>query len=137
VIGDGDCMMGSNALWTAANAEVPMLIVVTNNRSFFNDEVHQERVAIDRARPVENRWIGQRIAGPEPDLAAIARAQGLDGIGPVREERDLPSAFRDAIRRVNAGKAVVVDVHVTPGYSPSMASGMTREVHLEGNRNER
>lgn len=137
VIGDGDCMMGSNALWTAANAEVPVLIIVANNRSFFNDEVHQERVAVDRGRPVENRWIGQRIANPEPDFAAIARAQGLDGIGPVVAEKDLDAAFVDAIQRVNAGKAVVVDVRVTPGYSPSMASGMTREIHHEDGHNER
>ena len=35
-----------------------------NNRSFFNDEVHQERVAKTRGRPVENKWIGQRIDDP-------------------------------------------------------------------------
>ncbi|MET0186547.1 MAG: thiamine pyrophosphate-binding protein, partial [Achromobacter sp.] len=32
VIGDGDFMMGVNALWTAANAQIPMLLVVCNNR---------------------------------------------------------------------------------------------------------
>jgi thiamine pyrophosphate-dependent acetolactate synthase large subunit-like protein len=83
IVGDGDYLMGANALWTAANAHVPLLVVVCNNRSFFNDEVHQERVARTRSRPVENRWIGQRIDDPAPDLAMLARAQGLDGIGPV------------------------------------------------------
>jgi thiamine pyrophosphate-dependent acetolactate synthase large subunit-like protein len=126
ILGDGDCMMGANALWTAANVEVPLLIIVCNNRSFFNDEVHQERVAKDRGRPVENRWIGQRIANPEPNLALIAQAQGLDGIGPVTSPDDLPSALADAISRLKQGRPVLVDVHVTPGYSPSMASGMTR-----------
>jgi thiamine pyrophosphate-dependent acetolactate synthase large subunit-like protein len=126
ILGDGDLMMGANALWTAANAEVPLLIVVCNNRSFFNDEVHQERVAKDRGRPVENRWIGQRIANPEPNLAMVAAAQGIDGIGPVTSTEDLPGALADAVQRVKQGRAVLVDVHVTPGYSPSMASGMTR-----------
>ena len=71
VIGDGDYMMGVNALWTAANAGIPMLVVVCNNRSFFNDELHQERVARQRKRPIENRWIGQRISNPSPCWRAL------------------------------------------------------------------
>ncbi len=119
-------MMGASALWTAANARVPLLAVVANNRSFFNDEVHQERVARDRSRPVENRWIGQRISDPEPDLAMMARAQGLTGIGPVRHVRELDAAIAQGLDAMKAGRAVVIDVHIEPGYSPSMASGMTR-----------
>jgi thiamine pyrophosphate-dependent acetolactate synthase large subunit-like protein len=99
---------------------------VCNNRSFFNDELHQERVAKDRSRPVENRWIGQRISDPEPDLALIARGQGLVGIGPVETPQELAAALEEGVARVQAGQCVVVDVHVTPGYSPSMSSGMTR-----------
>ena len=126
IMGDGDCLMGVTALWTAANAGVPLLAIVCNNHSFFNDEVHQERVARERRRPVENRWIGQRIDNPAPDLAMIARGQGLEGIGPVTTAQALQAAIEDAVRRVKAGKAVVVDVHVAPGYNPAMAAGMTR-----------
>src|SRR5712675_246953 len=61
IMGDGDFLMGATALWTAAHYGIPCLILVANNRSFFNDELHQERVAKERSRPVENRWIGQRI----------------------------------------------------------------------------
>ncbi|HEX9572149.1 MAG TPA: thiamine pyrophosphate-binding protein, partial [Burkholderiales bacterium] len=82
VIGDGDFLMGATALWTATHYGVPCLVLVANNRSFFNDELHQERVAKERSRPVENRWIGQRISGPDIDLAMMARAQGAEGIGP-------------------------------------------------------
>ena len=126
ILGDGDYLMGATAFWTAANARVPLLAVVCNNRSFFNDEVHQERVAKTRGRPVENRWIGQRIDDPAPDLAMIARAQGLHGIGPVIDGAALPSALREAVAAVAQGRAVVVDVHVQPGYNPAMAAGMTR-----------
>jgi thiamine pyrophosphate-dependent acetolactate synthase large subunit-like protein len=126
ILGDGDYLMGATAFWTAANARVPLLAVVCNNRSFFNDEVHQERVAKTRGRPVENRWIGQRIDDPAPDLAMIARAQGLHGIGPVTDAAMLTRALRDAVDAVARGKAVVVDVHVQPGYNPAMAAGMTR-----------
>jgi thiamine pyrophosphate-dependent acetolactate synthase large subunit-like protein len=126
VIGDGDYMMGVSAFWTAANAGIPLLAVVCNNRSYFNDELHQERVAKDRDRPVENRWIGQRIGDPDIDLAMIARGQGLVGIGPVSDPAELEAAFAAGIAAVMQGKAVVIDVRVTPGYSPSMSSGMTR-----------
>ena len=97
-----------------------------NNRSFFNDEIHQERVARERGRPIENRWIGQRIADPEPSITMMARAQGLHGIGPVTKVGDLAAAFSEGIVRVKRGEAVVIDVHVIAGYTPSMAAGMTR-----------
>lgn len=126
VIGDGDFMMGLNALWTAANARIPMLMVVVNNRSFFNDEVHQERVARQRNRPVENRWIGMRIGDPAPDLAMLARGQGLTGIGPVHDVVELERVLTDAAVKVRQGAIVVVDVIVKSGYSPAMTASLTR-----------
>src|SRR5262252_413200 len=69
ICGDGDFCMGATALWTAVHYRIPLLVVVCNNRSFFNDELHQERVARRRNRPPENRWIGQRISDPDIDCA--------------------------------------------------------------------
>jgi hypothetical protein len=62
----------------------------------------------------------------------LARAQGIDGIGPVTTADELAGVLSDAIARVIAGRSVVVDVHVTPGYTPSMAAGITR-AHQEKN----
>src|SRR4030095_1039423 len=76
VLGDGDYLMGLTALWTGVHYRVPLLIVVANNESFFNDELHQERMARLRGRPVENRWIGLRMSDPAIDLAQLARGQG-------------------------------------------------------------
>ncbi|MES2412281.1 MAG: thiamine pyrophosphate-binding protein [Pseudomonadota bacterium] len=126
VMGDGDYMMGVNALWTASNAQIPLLIIVVNNRSFFNDEVHQERVARQRNRPVENKWIGQRIGNPNPDLAMMARGQGMEGIGPIETGADLEKALAEAIKVVRSGKAIVLDVIVATGYSAAMTAGLTR-----------
>lgn len=127
VLGDGDYMMGVSALWTAAHARVPLLVIVSNNRSFFNDELHQERVAKERGRPVENRWIGQRISDPDIDLATMARGQGLTGMGPVQTHEELRSVLAQAIEAVRGGSTVVVDVRVQPGYAPAMASTMTAQ----------
>jgi thiamine pyrophosphate-dependent acetolactate synthase large subunit-like protein len=117
VLGDGDFLMGVTALWTAVRNDIPLLIVVANNRSFFNDELHQERVARQRGRPVENRWIGQAIRGPDIDLAMMARGQGCTGIGPVEDPKRLVAAIREAAAAVRAGKVCVVDVRVATGYA--------------------
>ncbi len=105
-------MLGVQALWTAAHYRIPMLIVVANNRSFFNDEIHQHQVAVRRDRPTENRWIGLRIDDPAPDLAGLARAQGLLAHGPVTELADLDDTLALAVEQVRMGNAVVIDVHV-------------------------
>jgi thiamine pyrophosphate-dependent acetolactate synthase large subunit-like protein len=127
VCGDGDFLMGVTALWTAAHYRIPLLIVVANNRSFFNDELHQERVARMRNRPVENRWVGQRISEPDIDLAAMARAQGAQAFGPVEAIGDLDATFKQAIAAVEAGGLAVVDVRVEPGYTAAMTAVMTRK----------
>ena len=127
VCGDGDFMMGVTAVWTAAHYKIPLLIVVANNRSFFNDELHQERVARMRNRPVENRWVGQRISEPDIDIAGIARAQGAQGFGPVTAIADLGSTFAKAIAAVEAGAIAVVDVRVEPGYTAAVTAVMTRK----------
>jgi thiamine pyrophosphate-dependent acetolactate synthase large subunit-like protein len=123
ILGDGDYLMGVTALWSAVHYNVPMLTVVANNHSYFNDEVHQERVAVTRGRPVENRWIGQRIADPEPDIVMFARAQGATAFGPVRGHDELASTLAEAIEAVRAGETVVV--HVAPGYSPTTVAALT------------
>jgi thiamine pyrophosphate-dependent acetolactate synthase large subunit-like protein len=116
IVGDGDFLMGNTALWTATHYRLPCLFLVANNRSFYNDELHQERVAKTRGRPVENKWIGQRIDEPDIDLAMMARAQGAVGIGPVRKIEDLRPSIEKAIQEVKNGAVCVVDVRVLPGY---------------------
>jgi thiamine pyrophosphate-dependent acetolactate synthase large subunit-like protein len=126
VCGDGDFMMCNTAIWTAVHYQIPVMIVVANNRSFFNDELHQERVARIRSRPVENRWIGQRISEPDIDIAALARSQGAEGFGPVTKTSELAPTFEKAIAALEAGKVVVVDVRVEPGYSAVAQAAMLR-----------
>ena len=114
ILGDGDFLMTSNALWTAAKYQIPLLVVVLNNRSYYNDEEHQERMARWRQRPVENKGIGIRIEDPAPDLAAIARALSVDGFGPITEPDQLGPALDKAIEIVGDGKPAVVDVITQP-----------------------
>ena len=128
VLGDGDYLMGATALWTGVHYRVPVLILVANNESFFNDELHQERVARLRNRPVENRWIGMRLSGPSMDLAALARAQGAVGYGPIRSADELASALRQAIDDVRGGAVAVVDARVAPEYARAVSASLLRHV---------
>jgi benzoylformate decarboxylase len=119
VIGDGDYLMGVNALWTAAHFGIPMMIVVADNRSYFNDEMHQERVAQMRSRPAQNRWIGQRIDDPRVDLVAMARAQGFDSEVPVSTSEALAKALKRGAEVVAKGGRYFIDSVVQPGYADS------------------
>jgi benzoylformate decarboxylase len=128
VLGDGDYLMGVNALWTAAHFQIPVMIVVADNRSYFNDEMHQERVAQMRSRPAQNRWIGQRIDDPRVDLVAMARAQSFEG-----EEVTTPKALAEALNRgadiVANGGRYLIDAVIAPGYAdtgPDQRAGMKK-----------
>ncbi len=112
ILGDGDFLMGATAVWTAVHYQLPCLFLICNNRSFFNDEVHQERVAKERSRPVENKWIGQRMTDPEMDLAMIARGQGAEGIGPVTTREGLAKAVEAGVDLVAKGRVCVIDIRV-------------------------
>jgi thiamine pyrophosphate-dependent acetolactate synthase large subunit-like protein len=124
VLGDGDYLMGLTALWTGVHYRVPVLIIVANNQSFFNDELHQERMARLRGRPVENRWIGMRMSDPAFDLATLARGQGATGYGPARSVDELAATLEKAVADVRAGAVVVVDAHVAPEYSRAVSSSL-------------
>jgi thiamine pyrophosphate-dependent acetolactate synthase large subunit-like protein len=116
LMGDGDFLMGNTAVWTAAHYAIPCMMIVCNNRSYYNDELHQERVAIARGRPPENRWIGQRISEPDIDIAAMARAQGATAFGPVTTMDAMHSAMSEAVKAVQGGAICVIDARVMPGY---------------------
>jgi thiamine pyrophosphate-dependent acetolactate synthase large subunit-like protein len=125
VLGDGDFMQGNTALWTAAKYKIPMLVIISNNRSNFNDELHQETVALDRDRPVENRWIGMRISEPDIDLTDLAESLGFEAVGPVETAGGLMEAIENGLKAVEAGGQHFINVHVDTGYAepPLMRGG--------------
>ncbi len=124
--GDGDFLMGVTAIWTAVHYRIPLLYIVANNQSFYNDEVHQERVARMRDRKVENKWIGMRMTDPEIDIAGMGAAQGARGFGPVKSPEELEAVFAEAVAHVEAGGVAVVDVRTEPGYTPAMVASLNR-----------
>ncbi|HWO40759.1 MAG TPA: thiamine pyrophosphate-binding protein [Candidatus Eisenbacteria bacterium] len=112
---DGELLYTASALWTAANTGVPLLTVMTNNRTYYNDEEHQEKIAIARGRPPENKVVGMRMEKPPVDFAGLARSFGLFAEGPVTDPAQIRPAIDRALRVIKQEKRpALVDVYIQP-----------------------
>jgi thiamine pyrophosphate-dependent acetolactate synthase large subunit-like protein len=108
---DGDLLYAPGALWTAAHHNIPLLIVVWNNRSYYNSEEHALFMARTRERPLENAGIGIHIRNPNIDFAALARSMGIHGEGPIEDYAALVPALERAVAVVTRDrKPALVDV---------------------------
>lgn len=114
ILGDGDFLMQSQALWTAVHMRIPLLCVINNNTSWYNDEQHQNEVAHMRKRPAENAWIGTTTRDPEADLATLAKGYGAWSEGPVKDPDDFANALKRAVKEVDGGAVAVLDVRTSP-----------------------
>ena len=106
---DGDLMFDPGALWVAAKYKIPMLVVMYNNRAYYNDWEHQIRMARHRGTPVARAHIGMDIAKPEIDFANLARSMGWYAEDRIESGKDLAAALRRAIDVVKSGKPALVD----------------------------
>ena len=106
---DGDLMFDAGALWVAAKHKIPMLVVMHNNRAYFNDWEHQVRMAKLRKTDVDKAHIGMDLFGPEPDFAGLARSMGWYAEGPIDKAKDVGPALRRAIERVRQGQPALID----------------------------
>ena len=106
---DGDLMFDAGALWVAAKYEIPILIVMYNNRAYYNDWEHQIRMARVRGTDEKKAHIGMDLYGPEPDFGGLARSMGMWGEGPIDNPKDVKGALLRAIEVVKSGKPALVD----------------------------
>jgi benzoylformate decarboxylase/acetolactate synthase-1/2/3 large subunit len=108
---DGDLMFDAGALWVAAAHEIPLLVVMYNNRAYYNDWDHQIRMARKRGSDMDRVHVGVGIDRPAPDFATVARGFGWHAEGPISD----PDAIQDAVRRaaqvvLEEGRPALVDV---------------------------
>src|SRR5687767_9265316 len=106
---DGDLMFDAGALWVAAKHRIPLLVVMFNNRAYYNDWEHQIRMAKLRGTPVERAHIGMDMVDPAPDFASMAKAMGWYAEGPIERPGDVAAALKRAIARVKAGQPALLD----------------------------
>ena len=106
---DGDLMYDAGAMWVVAKHRIPMLVVMYNNRAYYNDWEHQIRMATLRGTPLERAHIGMDLCDPAPDFAAMATSMGWYAEGPIEKPGDIATALKRAIAKVKSGQPALLD----------------------------
>jgi thiamine pyrophosphate-dependent acetolactate synthase large subunit-like protein len=108
---DGDLLFDAAALWVATHHRIPMLVVMYNNRAYYNDWEHQILIAKERGRDPGTANVGMELDLPAPDFAGLARSFGWYAEGPILK----PGEVRAAVERargvvLGTGQPALVDV---------------------------
>ena len=112
---DENLMYDVGALWVAARCQIPILVVMYNNRAYYNSWDHQTRIAAHRQRGADGIEIGTALHEPEPDFAGLARSLGWYAEGPISAADDLGGALERAVAVVQEkGKPALADAVTLP-----------------------
>ena len=111
---DGDLMVAPGALWTAAKYQVPILIVMQNNRAYHQEVMWFQRAALMRKRSLELTQEGFGLGNPNIDFAKMAESLGLGSSGPISDPKELGAAIRRGIDVVKRGEPYLIDVVTQP-----------------------
>ena len=108
---DGDLLYHPGALWTAVAHGLPLLVVMFNNRAYYNDWNHQLAMAHKRGTPPERAREGIALDRPATDFATLARAFGWWSEGPIADPSHVEAAVaRAAAVVLNEHRPALVDV---------------------------
>lgn len=110
IMGDGALMVSPGALWTAAKHKIPILIVMHNNRYYFQEVMHLQHMANRHMRDPLTANIGTEIANPNIDFAKLAQSMGVHAEGPITDPAKLGPALQRAIATVKSGQPALIDV---------------------------
>ena len=107
---DGDLMYAPGVLWTAAHHKIPLLMVMHNNRGYYQEVMHLQRMAAVHRRRPDQALIGNEIDHPAIDFAKLAQAHGVWAEGPISDPAKLDAGLRRALAVVKGGAPALVDV---------------------------
>ena len=111
---DGDFLMVPSILWTQAHHKIPMLSIMHNNRSWEQEAMHLQRMAVRRDRNPETWREGTRIEAPFIDYATVAKGMGVWSEGPISDPAQLGPAIQRALAIVKSGHPALLDVVTQP-----------------------
>ena len=108
--GDGGFLFGqTEALWSIARYEAPMLIVIMNNHSY--NETRARNHDTGGYLFEAGRDYNGHLGNPDVDFTKIAEAYGLRG-EKVRSAAELAPALQRSLGSMRDGKAVLLDIDV-------------------------
>ena len=113
---DGDMMYAPGVLWTAAHHNIPLLIVMHNNRAYHQEVMHIQRMANQHNRGITSSsvHVGTTIDSPNIEYAKLAQSMGVYGEGPISDPKELGPALRRALAVVEKGEPALVDAVTQP-----------------------
>ncbi len=118
IVGDGDSMYAPGALWTAVRHQIPLLLVIHDNRGYHQEVMHVQRMSNRRNRVANNGKdfgpIGTRIENPHVDYAMLAKSMGMQSFGPITDPSEVGPALKKAVQVVKAGEPVLIDPIMQP-----------------------
>ena len=106
VVGDGSAMYSIQALWTAANANLPITYVIANNGGY---RIIKERLKAFHG--VED-YTGMEFRDPPIDFTGLARSMGVDAHR-IEDADDIGPAIAESTRRHGP---TLLDVVVDDGF---------------------
>ncbi|MBI3319215.1 MAG: hypothetical protein HYZ89_01320 [Candidatus Omnitrophica bacterium] len=112
---DGDLLYTPGSLWTAAHHDIPMLVVMFNNQSYYQDVGHQTAITRMRERPLEHVGVGVSLARPSTDFATLAKSFNLYGEGPITDPQEIRPALQRGLKVVKEeGRLALIDTLTQP-----------------------
>ena len=119
VVGDGTAMYTIQGLWSAAHYDVPLVLVVMNNREYAACKRGVARVVSGGGE----RYVGMDLTDPEIDFIGLSRSLGVDARSAATTD-ELTSAVSDALA---SGAPSLIDAAVAG--TREAASGQPAEHH--------
>ena len=113
MVGDGDLNVAPGVLWTAAQHNLALLMIVQNNGGFHQEVMHLQRMADQRSRALVH-GNGCSFDNPGLNYAEMARSYGVYAEGPVSNPRDLGPAIKRALAVIKRGEPAFIDVVSQP-----------------------
>jgi acetolactate synthase-1/2/3 large subunit len=107
---DGDLLYAPGVLWTAAYHKIPLLFLMHNNRGYYQEVMHLQRMASLHKRRVDTAWVGNIIDNPPIDFTKLAQSHGVWAEGPITEAKQIGPALQRALKVVKGGAPALVDV---------------------------
>src|SRR6185503_10585229 len=105
---DGDLMVAPGALWTAARHQIPILMVMQNNRAYHQEVMWFQREALSRGRSLDLTHQGFGLGNPDIDFAKLASSMGVASSGPIADPKDLSAAIKRGIAVVKRGEPYLI-----------------------------
>ena len=107
---DGDLMYAPGVLWSAAYHKIPLLMVMHNNKGYYQEVMHLQRMAALHGRRMDTSLVGNEIDNPAIDYAKLAQAHGVWAEGPITDPKLLNAALKRALAVVKSGRPALLDV---------------------------